>query len=226
MDDTYTIDVTPKRGRSRFEGREVLDIVVAVLVLTVAFMVLYRNNSIMSYLDFHLGESMKWAGLFAVCLVIVVLSFLLHELGHKFVAQNHGMRSGFRMWPAGLVITLVTSVFWFLFAAPGAVVIHGCPDKRTNGLISIAGPVVNIVLCAVGIAGCLAFNYSAWVLFFSMLASLNAFLAFFNLLPIPPLDGSKIVTWNVPLYAVVMVVAILELAYLYLWMPDLYFTYY
>ncbi len=227
MDDTYTYTIQEEpRGRSsRFDRREVLDIVVAVVVLSVAFMVLYRNNSIMSYLEFHLGEGLKWAGLFAVCLVIVVLSFLLHELGHKFVAQNHGMRSGFRMWPAGLFITLVTSLFGFLFAAPGAVVINGYPDKRTNGLISIAGPVVNIVLCAIGIAGCLAFNYSAWVLFFMMLASLNAFLAFFNLLPIPPLDGSKIVTWKLPVYVVVMAVAVLELAYIYLWMPDLYFTY-
>ena len=58
-----------------------------------------------------------------------------------------------------------------------------------------------------------------------MLASLNAFLAFFNLLPIPPLDGSKIVTWKLPVYVVVMAVAVLELAYIYLWMPDLYFTY-
>ena len=195
MDETYTIIDAPKRGR--FERREVIDIAVAVMVLSVAFMVLYRNGSIMDYLGYH----------------------------HKFVAQNSGMRSEFRMWPAGLGITLITSLFGFLFAAPGAVVIHGCPDKRTNGRISIAGPAVNIVLCAVGIAGCLVFNYSAWVLFFMLLASLNAFLAFFNLLPIPPLDGSKIVTWNIPVYVIALAAAIIELAYLYLWMPDLYFVY-
>lgn len=223
MDETYTIIDAPKKGR--FERREVIDIAVAVVVLSVAFMVLYRNGSIMDYLGYHLGDSMRWVGLFGVCLVIVCLSFLLHELGHKFVAQNSGMRSEFRMWPAGLGITLITSLFGFLFAAPGAVVIHGCPDKRTNGRISIAGPVVNIVLCAIGIAGCLVFNYSAWVLFFMLLASLNAFLAFFNLLPIPPLDGSKIVTWNVPVYVIALAAAIIELAYLYLWMPDLYFVY-
>lgn len=224
MDDTYTIDVTPRRGLSRFDRKEVVDIAAAVIVLSAAFMVLYRNQGIMDYLDHHLG-ALRWPALFGVCLVIVLLSFLLHELGHKFVAQNHGMRSGFRMWPAGLLITLVTSLFGFLFAAPGAVVINGYPDKRTNGHISIAGPIVNIVLCAVGIGGCIALNYTPWVLFFTMLASLNAFLAFFNLLPIPPLDGSKVAGWNIGVYVAVLAVAVVELAYIYLWMPDLYYTY-
>lgn len=224
MQDEYRIiDVTPKKGLSRFGKGEVVDIAVAVVILSVAFMLLYRGNSMMGYFEYHLGSTMKWVGLFAVCLVLVFLSFLLHELGHKFTAQNYGLKSEFRMWPMGLVITLVTSLIGFLFAAPGAVVINGYPDKKANGIISIAGPAVNIVLCAVGIAGCLAFNGSALVIFFSMLASLNAFLAFFNLLPIPPLDGSKILSWNLPVYVLAMAVAVIELAYIYVGMPDLYY---
>jgi Zn-dependent protease len=30
--------------------------------------------------------------------------------------------------------------------------------------------------------------------------NVNSYLALFNLLPIPPLDGSKIVQWNLPIY--------------------------
>ena len=127
------------------------------------------------------------------------------------------------MFPAGLFITLITSVMGFLFAAPGAVMIEGRADKRENGIISIAGPAVNIVLAVVGIAGCLAFNYTPAVLFFLMFASLNASLALFNLLPIPPLDGSKIWQWNMPVYVAALLAAVLEMTYIYAWMPDLYY---
>ncbi len=223
MEDEYTIDVTPGRRKSRFSKREISDITVAMIVLSVAFMLLYRNGTIMRYLGQELGDVGKWVGLFATCLALVFFSFLLHELGHKFTAQNFGMRSEFRMFPAGLFITLITSVMGFLFAAPGAVMIEGRADKRENGIISIAGPAVNIVLAVVGIAGCLAFNYTPAVLFFLMFASLNASLALFNLLPIPPLDGSKIWQWNMPVYIVALVAAVLEMAYIYAWMPDLYY---
>lgn len=62
------------------------------------------------------------------------------------------------------------------------------------------------------------------VFVFLMLANLNAFLAFFNLLPIPPLDGSKILAWNAPVYIAAMAVAALEIAYMFMWMPDLFFA--
>ncbi len=222
MEDEYTINVTPKSGRSRFGGQELREIGVSMLVLSIAFMILYKDNKIMDYLQYHLGEYGGWIGLFATCLVLVTFSFLLHEFGHKFVAQNYGMQSEFRMYPAGLFITLLTSLLGFLFAAPGAVYIQGYPDRKTNGIISIAGPAVNIVLAAIGIIGCLAFNHSPMVMFFVMFASLNAFLAFFNLLPIPPLDGSKIVTWNVAVYVAVIAMAAIELAYIWFLMPPLY----
>lgn len=227
MRDEDYINVTPGRRRSRFSRRELGDIAISMIVLSLAFMILYRSDSIGSYswyLEFTYGSTERWILLFLTCLGLVFFSFLLHELGHKFTAQNFGMRSEFRMFPIGLVITLVSSMLGFLFAAPGAVMIAGNPDKKENGIISIAGPAVNIVLALIGIAGCFAFNHSAWVFVFLLLANLNASLALFNLLPIPPLDGSKIWPWNAPLYVVAFAVAALELAYVFFWMPDLYWA--
>ncbi|TQS85581.1 MAG: hypothetical protein A3208_02340 [Candidatus Methanoprimaticola hominis] len=184
---------------------------------------LYKRGAIITYLGDEFGSAAKWIVLFGICLLLVVFSFLLHEFGHKFTAQNFGMRSEFRIFPTGLFITLLTSVLGFLFAAPGAVYIEGNPTRKENGIISIAGPAVNILLTLVGIAGCLAFNGGGVVvIFFYLLAYLNAFLAVFNLLPIPPLDGSKIWGWSMPVYIVAIAMAALELAYLYLWMPGIY----
>ena len=154
----------------------------------------------------------------------VIFSFLLHEFGHKFTAQRAGLWSEYRMFPVGLVITLVSSFLGFLFASPGAVYIRGNMDDRTNGKVSIAGPIVNIILAAVGIAGCLAFNYSAMVVPMLLLANLNAFLAVFNLLPIPPLDGSKIFRWNIGIWIVTIAIAAVELIYVLKFMPTLYWA--
>lgn len=223
MQEEYTINVTPGYRQSRFSKRELGDIAIAVIVLSLALTILYKRGAIITYLGDEFGSTAKWIVLFGICLLLVVFSFLLHEFGHKFTAQNFGMRSEFRIFPTGLFITLLTSVLGFLFAAPGAVYIEGNPTRKENGIISIAGPAVNILLALVGIAGCLAFNGGGVVvIFFYLLAYLNAFLAVFNLLPIPPLDGSKIWGWSMPVYIVAIAMAALELAYLYLWMPGIY----
>ena len=222
MQEEYTINVTPGYRQSRFSKRELGDIAIAVIVLSLALTILYKRGAIITYLGDEFGSAAKWIVLFGICLLLVVFSFLLHEFGHKFTAQNFGMRSEFRIFPTGLFITLLTSVLGFLFAAPGAVYIEGNPTRKENGIISIAGPAVNILLTLVGIAGCLAFNGGGVVvIFFYLLAYLNAFLAVFNLLPIP-LDGSKIWGWSMPVYIVAIAMAALELAYLYLWMPGIY----
>lgn len=223
MQEEYTINVTPGYRQSRFSKRELRDIAIAVIVLSLALTILYKRGAIITYLGDEFGSAAKWIVLFGICLLLVVFSFLLHEFGHKFTAQNFGMRSEFRIFPTGLFITLLTSVLGFLFAAPGAVYIEGNPTRKENGIISIAGPAVNILLVLVGIAGCLAFNGGGVVvIFFYLLAYLNAFLALFNLLPIPPLDGSKIWGWSMPVYIVAIAMAALEMAYLYLWMPGIY----
>ena len=216
--------INPEKGKISFSSIEVRDILISMAVLALAFTLLYRRGSILDYFEDLVGEDWKWVGLFGMCFGLVIFSFLLHELGHKFTAQRAGLASEYRMYPIGLFITLLTSVIGFLFAMPGAVMISGQTDKATYAKISLAGPVVNIVLAVVGVAGCLFFNHSWIAVPFYMLASLNSILALFNMLPIPPLDGSKIVGWNIPVYVVVIAVAALEFAYVRFFMPAIYWA--
>ncbi len=230
MDD-YSDDFTRVNsgyGKPKFSRIEIRDIFISIVVLAAAFTIMYRNsNFITAYLVKTLGEGAgMYLGLFGISLALVVVSFLFHEFGHKFVAQKAGMWSEYRMFPAGLGISLVMSYFGFLFAAPGAVYISGNMDDRTNGRISIAGPAVNVVFAAIALACCMAFNGSPAVIFFYLLASLNSFLAVFNLLPIPPFDGSKILKWNAVVWVVAMAIAVAELLALwYVVSPDLFYTY-
>jgi Zn-dependent protease len=142
-------------------------------------------------------------GLIIVSLMAVVgisLGFVLHEMGHRFVARRFGCFAEYVMWPTGLILALVCSLFGFVFAAPGAVMIYPRSDtwgratltRRKTGLISIAGPVMNVCLAVVFIL----LNMAYPTLLFSLGAWVNTWLAIFNLIPFGPLDGAKILRWD------------------------------
>jgi len=184
--------------RMRTSGIEVRDLLISWLVLGFCFaLVLFHTLSLNG---------------FVIALTALGAGFICHELSHKFVAQKLGLQAEFRLWQTGLIIALACafislySPIGFLFAAPGAVYILSYTPRREGGLISLAGPTANIVL---------AFIFYAVARYGSGFAVdiggygviINLFLAAFNLLPIPPLDGSKIFAWNVPLWVVMMVIA-------------------
>ncbi len=183
-----------------------------MLVLAAAFTIIYARANTRFFSDDIVFNSLMW---FLTSLVIVSVCFLLHELGHKYVAQRMGAWAEYRMFPQGLLLALLMSLFGFLFAAPGAVVIAGYVDEKRNGQISMAGPLVNLVLGAVFIV-LLYFTTGRLNSIIYLLAHFNVFLALFNLLPIPPLDGSKIYKWSMPVYIAMIVSAAAMLLMFYI----------
>ena len=90
-------------------------------------------------------------------------------------------------------------------------------DRRGWGLTGVAGPVSNLLFAA-GFYGAslatfaLASDASAALLF---LAMINTLFATFNLLPIGPLDGAKVLRWGVARWAVAFLVAAVFLGVCY-----------
>lgn len=199
-------NTTPK-SVMKFSRKEINDILISIVVLTTAFtIIMFRSNS--KY--FSDNSMINFACWFGICIVFVVFSFFIHEMGHKYMAQKYGAWSEYRMFPLGLGLCLIISIFGFLFAAPGAVYINGNINNEQNGKIAVAGPITNLVIAAVcTFIGMMVLGQNTdpgrLVL---MLGWLNAFLALFNLLPIPPLDGYKVVKWNVGLYIMMFAVSI------------------
>ena len=74
------------------------------------------------------------------------MAFLLHELGHKLVAQKYGCQAEFRSFDQMLILAVIMSFFGFILAAPGAVLIQGRVSRKQNGIISATGPGVNLSL--------------------------------------------------------------------------------
>lgn len=190
-----------------FSRVEIKDIILAVILLSVAMAIALSGGLSGLY---KIGYELFLLFL-AISAVLIIFSFMLHELAHKFVAQKYGAWAEFRVHPRGLMLALVMSLFGILFAAPGAVYINGRITQDMNGRISMAGPLVNLLL-STGALLFMPFTGGILYLVVYMMAYFNAFLALFNLLPIPPLDGSKVIRWNKVVYAVMMVWSIAVLA--------------
>ena len=190
----------------RFTKKEIRDLIISFIVIALGFTILYSNGDYS-----HIGL------VFPVVMIGVGLGFIFHELGHKFVAMHYGYYAEYELWPTGLIIALVSSFFGFIFAAPGAVVIYSQGmEKKTNGIISIAGPIVNIILGLIfflilGSLGDFVYTEAGAIVYLICVLGtrINFFLAAFNLLPIPPLDGSKVLSWSVPILLVTFAIAAL-----------------
>ncbi len=131
------------------------------------------------------------------------LGFVLHELGHRYFARRAGCVAYYRMWRWGLILALATSILsagGFIFAAPGAVYIaclYRDLTREEEASISAAGPAANIALA-------LLFLFLHLGIVSRMGFQVNSYLAFFNLLPLPPLDGWKLLRSNFVLWVVLM----------------------
>lgn len=204
-----TIYLPPRYGRIGFGRTEIIHILLAIAALTFAFTVAFYGDVFISVDRLDVVA----VGLALVISFIIVLTgFLAHELAHKFVAQRNGAWAEFRIFPLGLIMALVFSFAGFLFAAPGAVYIQGNVTKRQNGIISVTGPLTNLVLGGAFLAG--------WMLIpgigiigaiFGQIGIVNLFFAAFNLIPIPPLDGFKVASWNIGVYIALMGTAVILL---------------
>jgi len=174
------------------ELRELRDIVISAVAL--AFIFVYQGAD----------QITLSLALLPVGLLTVSTSFVLHELGHRALARKYKFHAEYKMWPQGLILALVLALATngaFIFAAPGAVMIMPRADlwgrvqhmsRKAYGIISAAGPLINIALSAAFFIA--AYFFSSATLMFG--ASINAWLALFNLLPLGPLDGTKVLVWN------------------------------
>jgi len=183
-----------------------------------------RNDLIISWLTVSFAFAWVGLGIFsangfntfisqlAIMLVAVGTGFILHELAHKYVAIHYGAKAEFRAWRQGLLLAIGLAVFTngsFVFAAPGAVYVFSKNiTVKENGHISIAGPLTNLLI-VLGFGLLLILTNPAEFLAQIIISAMyvNFFLAAFNLLPIFPLDGSKVFMWNKSAWVLTMLIA-------------------
>lgn len=186
------------RNLVSFTRGEMIDLVKSWLVLALAYCFIIGNGYTIIFTPYQLLLLLPWTALAAI------LTFIIHELAHKFTAEHYGFETHYKANNTMLLISLAISLTGFLFFVNGAVMIEGQPDKKQNGIISTAGPLTNIVIAAVTFM--LGF-FAPWVMFIDYLFGMNAFIALFNMLPLGILDGSKIYRWSKGVFASLFIIA-------------------
>lgn len=164
------------------DKEELKDLFIATLVI--AFIFSYGNLNFLLF----------W-------IVVVLTGFVFHELAHKYAAIHYGHEARFEISYAGLGFALLLKILaGVTLIVPGAVMIYkhfrltrSKKEVAIEGVIAAAGPLTNLVIATLSlIIG--RFFYYSYV--FNFIAYFNTYLALFNLLPLPPLDGFKIIRWS------------------------------
>lgn len=144
----------------------------------------------------------------------LAIAFSIHEFAHAYVAykfgdptaKNEGRLTLSPLAHLDLLGTLLIFLAGFGWAKPVPVNRFHFKHPRLAGiLVSVAGPLSNLLLAALGFLVWYSMIYfgimtaipdwfaAGFDLFFQIFISLNTVLFVFNLLPFPPLDGYRII---------------------------------
>ena len=150
-------------------------------------------------------------------LAIFLFAIIIHEISHGWVAYKLGDPTAkyagrltlnpmahidpFGMILLPLILTMMGSPVIFGWAKPVPVNFWNLKNPRRDMIwVGLAGPIANIIL-AFALSLFLKININLPALIFNILIAgiyVNLVLAVFNLIPIPPLDGSRVVVGLLP----------------------------
>jgi Zn-dependent protease len=160
-----------------------------------------------------------------ISLLILIYSAILHEIAHGFVAERLGdptarLMGRLTLNPKNHIDPFMSILVPLLLILSGSPVIFGAAKpvpvdpfnfrepKKDMALVSLAGPGTNLLIAFIFALICRLFfpglsldiirNSSLVGFLLGTIVYINLLLAIFNLIPIPPLDGSKIFALLLP----------------------------
>ena len=187
-----------------FDKKEIRALIITVIVV----------GFIISFKDWGIGQTVNVKlGLFNLfnAIVITSLALLVKLSFQRIMGLIAGLKVEYRMWSIGLGLGLIVSFIsngglWLLF--PGSIIIHHMAGHRLGffrydvnyfglALVSVMGPVGNLFLA-------ILFKFLSIFVSSPLIEKaiiLNIVLALLSMLPIPPLDGSKVFYGSRMMYA-------------------------
>jgi Zn-dependent protease len=143
-------------------------------------------------------------------ILFFIPSLTIHEFSHGFIAYKLGDNTAKSMGRLtlnplahlDLIGTIAIFLIGFGWAKPVPINPYNFKNiRRDTALVSLAGPASNFIMAGVSILLLNIFGLSSNTLLFNILAAfaqINIILGLFNLLPLGPLDGFKIVSGFLP----------------------------
>ena len=166
----------------------------------------------MNFLPFDLASLIFFVPAF-------VLALTVHEYAHARVAYNLGDPTAYQegrltlnplkhLDPIGTLMLIIVGLGWAKPVPVNMYYLRG--DKRKSMMaVAVAGPLSNMIQAFVGtiilallirFASDFLFSFNSWPFnFLFAFIRINLVLCVFNLLPVPPLDGSQILRGLLPL---------------------------
>lgn len=153
-------------------------------------------------------------------LITLVIAFTLHEFSHAYFANKFGdptakLLGRVTLNPAvhfdllGIILLLIAGFGWARpvpvnrdnFSKPRMMgVIVSAAGPLSNLLLGVLGTLVYVMLAQFGVLDAITNEklFQAVLIFFNLFTIMNFFLFLFNLIPLPPLDGYRILEDVVP----------------------------
>lgn len=204
-----------------FSDKELERIILSILILSFAFMFSF----------FHKAGVI----IFLISFIITTISYIIREYAHYSSAKKFGFKSEYKLWAPGAVIAAISSLFPFTFAVLGYVKLeskyHDHVDVNLNdigpfkweiplgirkALISYMGILSNLGIGMFFLAFPLFDILTLPFNFFKFGAFINLSLALFNLLPVPDLDGIRVMVWRASVWVSTTLITAILLILVYL----------
>ena len=176
-------DVPPKQARRRAGGLGTIAAGIGVLALKFKALLALLLNLKFVLIGAKLF-AVSWTFILSLVLyaaafgwrigVVIVLLIAAHELGHYFAYRAYGLP----------VRAPVFVPFLGAYTA-GAI----APDLEADAYIALAGPLTGFVLAAV----CYTLGSASGDRFWLACANIGAFLNLFNMIPVLPFDGGRVI---------------------------------
>jgi len=207
-------------------GKEIVSLLIALVVLA------FSN----SFKDIIGGNS----SVFLNSIVFFAIILIIYTLSKKLTAYYYESEEESKLWtfqrywiyeksyfktpiPLGLILSFLLSILtlgyvkWFAVTESDVRITPARAVKRHEYYSYSEMTEWNLgVISASGIFFCFVLAIIAYILNYSELARLSVFFASFNLLPLGKLDGSRVFFGSRILYAILVTIAVIALAYAFL----------
>lgn len=164
----------------------------------------------------HFRKKVKWCIIYSMTiffsLITILIAMVVHEFAHGFSAYLLGDETAKKdgrltLNPLAHMDPYISVILPLICALSGLPVIGGAKPVPVNSrelkggkwgmsLVAFAGPLSNFIMAFIAFAIMRTFNvsYGGAAQFLAIFINVNLSLMLFNLIPIPPLDGSKIIS--------------------------------
>lgn len=169
-----------------FERKEIIDLFVSIFILTFIF---------------SLTNSTIKLNSIPLIFLIVCFSYIPRIVIQKYFAKKIGYGAKFKIYPVSSILAILFSPIGIKLASPGYNEVRPYKFsewkyKRLKGSVEemariyLSGVIWNLFLCIISVV----FNLN-------VVKEVNVWISFFNLLPILPFDGAKILKWDFSIWA-------------------------